>query len=230
MNQLNKKFLLSLLCTFSFCTFFTEAQAQNTAAIVAPKKVEASNTNSSNTDPSEVIRVAIEDVLATMRSNEALYRDHPQQLRSIVEKTVLPYLNITRMAQLSMGKNWKLADATQKESIVREFQAYLIRSYINTLYNYRSTKPIMLSRADNGEDKTTLKVSVENDQHKTVVLFLRLEKKQSQWQIVDINVEGVSLVITARSLFDEDISKKGMNGFIQSLADENKKAALNDGK
>ena len=132
------------------------------------------------------------------------------------------------MAKLALGKNWKSATPQQQATIVREFQIYLMRSYVRTLYSYRYVKPEILSREDSGADKTVLKVSVKNERGSTVSLLLRLEKNENRWQILDINAEGISLVVTARGLFNDEISKKGLDGFIQSLIEQNKKASLND--
>ena len=202
----------------------TELAAQTAAPSVAAK--EAAQTQSG--DATEVIRVAIEDVLSTMRENEALYGKNPQKLQTIIEKTALPYLSIQHMAKLSLGKNWKSATPQQQATIVREFQIYLMRSYVRTLYSYRYVKPEILSREDSGTDKTVLKVSVKNERGSAVSLLLRLEKNENRWQILDINAEGISLVVTARGLFNDEISKKGLDGFIQSLIEQNKKASLND--
>jgi phospholipid transport system substrate-binding protein len=202
----------------------TELAAQTTAPAVVAKGTAQTQSG----DASEVIRVAIEDVLSTMRENEALYGNNPQKLQAIIEKTALPYLSIQHMAKLALGKNWKSATPQQQATIVREFQIYLMRSYVRTLYSYRYVKPEILSREDSGTDKTVLKVSVKNERGSTVSLLLRLEKNENRWQILDINAEGISLVVTARGLFNDEITKKGLDGFIQSLIEQNKKASLND--
>jgi phospholipid transport system substrate-binding protein len=162
-----------------------------------------------------------------MRDHEALYLNDPKKLQEMIEKTALPYLSIKHMAKLALGKNWSSATPQQQDSIVHEFQIYLMRSYVRTLYSYRYVKPEILSREDSGTDKTVLKVSVKNERGNTVSLMLRLEKNDSRWQILDISAEGISLVVTARGLFNDEISKKGMDGFIQSLIEQNKKANLN---
>jgi phospholipid transport system substrate-binding protein len=68
---------------------------------------------------------------------------------------------------------------------------------------------------------------VKNDRGEPVILFLRLEIHNGNWKIVDINVEGVSLVITARGIFDEEINQIGIDAFLKSMTAQNDKAALN---
>lgn len=203
-------------------------QAQNAPSANRQAAAAKANAQAQSDDPAEVIKAATENVLSIMRNNEALYHENPEQLSRAVEKSVLPYLNVARMAQLSMGPHWKLADQTQRTTIIREFQTYLIHAYINTLFLYRNTKLELVSRDDKAKDKTLLKTRVKNEQGKAVNLFLRVEKDDDQWQILDVNVEGVSLITTAKDLFDDEIKKTGVSGFIESLIQQNKKASFGD--
>lgn len=223
MNNFINVVRIALLSALIFGTSATELVAQTTAPAAQTKGAQTQGG-----DATEVIRVAIDDVLSTMRANEALFANDPKKLQEMIEKTALPNLSIKHMAKLALGKNWNSATPQQQETFVHEFQTYLLRSYIRTLYSYRYVKPEILSRDDVGADKTVLKVSVKNERGNTVSLLLRLEKNDGRWQILDISAEGISLVVTARGLFNDEITKKGMDGFIQSLIEQNKKASLND--
>lgn len=177
-------------------------------------------------DPAAVMKVAIDDVLAQLKNHEALYKDDPQQLRATIATTVLPHFNVARIAQLALAQHWRNTTAPQREAYVREFQRYLIRTYTETLYIYRNTKPEMLGAHYNDKDnqKATLKMRASNENGEPVILFLRLELKDGDWKIVDINVEGVSLVITTRGVFDEEIKKSGLDAFLKNLAEKNNRA------
>ena len=177
-------------------------------------------------DPAVVMKVAIDDVLAQLKSHEALYKDNPQQLRVMVADTVLPYFNVARIAQLALAQHWRSTTAPQRDAYVREFQRYLIRTYTETLFIYRNAKPEMLGTHYNDKDnhKATLKLRATNEKGEPVILFLRLELKDDNWKVVDINVEGVSLVITTRGVFDEEIKKVGLDTFLINLAEKNNRA------
>jgi phospholipid transport system substrate-binding protein len=189
------------------------------------------NKNSQTADPVTMLQIAIEDVLAELKTHEALYQSDPEQLRSIVAKSALPNINMTRVAQLALGKHWRNATVQQREIFVREFQRYLIRSYTNTLYLYRDSKLEILGNDDKANDtqanRATIKVRVKNDRGQNVLIFFRLEFYNENWKIVDINVEGVSLLTTIRGTFDGEINKIGLDSFLKNLTEENDKSAQN---
>lgn len=197
-----------------------------------PTMAQAKETTEQIADPVAVMQVVIEDVLTQLKTHETLYKTDPEQLRKIVANSALPNLYIKRMAQLALAKHWQTASAQQREQYVNEFQRYLIRSYTNTLYLYRNTKPEIIGSTNKDSknkdhNKSTLKVRVKNDRGETVILLLRLEFHNNQWKIVDVNAEGVSLVVIARSAFDEEIKRIGLDAFLKNLTAQNNQAALN---
>lgn len=207
---------------------FKKILAQVLLAIVSVFFVSAAASDSVSSDPEALMRVAIGDVLKVLQQHEALYTSNPQQLRDKVEQAALPYFNVTRMAQLALAKHWRTASAAQRDIYLREFKTYLIRSYTKTLYLYRNTQAEIIGRDDKGADKTTVKVRVKNERGEAVILFLRLEQFAGEWKVLDINVEGISLVVTARGVFDDAINKQGLEGFLQDMIAQNKKAAGNE--
>ena len=227
MNKLPANLITIIFYAFA-CTIFSGMAIQASAQTGVQADAERNHPQAVAADPADVIRVAIGEVMSAMRNNEKLYKDNPDEFQEIVGKIALPYLSIPHMAQLSMGKNWRGMSDEQRVTIIKEYQTYLIRSYTNTLFLYRYTKPEVINRTDNGDNKTVLKVSVKNELGNVISLFIRLEKNDNHWQILDVSVEGVSLVITSRGQFDDEISKKGIDGFIQSFSEQNKKATPGD--
>ncbi len=214
--------------TARFLSFFTGL----IFLFFVPHLIQAKDSVSSQTtNPESVIGIAIEDVLAQLKANEDLYRSDPEMLRRLVAKSALSSFNVMRMSQLAMAKHWRRASKQQREIFVQEFQRYLIRSYTNTLFSYRDAKPQILGSSDNGkgksDNKTILKIRVKNDRNQDVTLFLRLEFDGDSWKIIDINVEGVSLIVTIRSAFDGEIEKIGIDAFLINLIDQNNKAMQN---
>jgi phospholipid transport system substrate-binding protein len=212
---LNNYLRLSFLVAHSifFCSFSMLSQAADKADVIE--------------DPAKSMQIVIEHVLSQLKTHQSLYNTDPQALRNLVEKSALPNLHIHRMAQLALGKHWQTASEHQRQTYVYEFQRYLIRSYTNTLYLYRNTKPEIIGNQNGTNKKTTLKVNVQNERGQNVILLLRLELDNHRWKIVDVKAEGLSLVVIARSAFDEEISRTDINAFLKNLTQQNNQAEEN---
>lgn len=177
-------------------------------------------------DPSSTMDAAIGQVLALMRDNEKLYAEQPAAFNQKVADAALPYLAIERMAMLAMATHWRAASDAQKAEVVAEFKDFLLRTYTRTLFVYRNAQPQIVSTQDSGKGRSNLKIVVRDEAGQRVNVLLRLElSKANQWQLIDVVVEGVSMVVTVRGQFDGDIKKLGMDGFIANLKAQNRAAA-----
>jgi phospholipid transport system substrate-binding protein len=65
---------------------------------------------------------------------------------------------------------------------------------------------------------------------KPVLIDYAMRKTDKGWKIYDIVVEGVSLVLTYRSEFDQVVKQEGIDGLIKRLAQKNTPAGVGGSK
>jgi phospholipid transport system substrate-binding protein len=61
---------------------------------------------------------------------------------------------------------------------------------------------------------------------KPVPIDYQMRKTDGGWKIYDITVEGISLVLTYRSEFDQVVKQEGIDGLIKRLASKNEPAKV----
>lgn len=191
--------------------------------LTTPMLINATETAESK--PSDLVKSAVNEITAELRANSDRYKDSPKQLQAMVEQQASTYFNFQRMTQIAAAKYWRDASDAQKTALIHEFKTQLIRSYAYTLFNYRNATAEIISEELNDKGRVMVKLRVRNERGEPTLLFLLMEKSQQRWQIIDVNVEGVSIVITARSRFSEEITNKGLDGLIESLRAENQRLA-----
>lgn len=174
--------------------------------------------------PAELVKSVFAEFSKDVLKDEALYANNSRKLEELADKRLSPYFNFHRMTQIAMARFWRQASQEQKAALSKEFKAQLLRSYSKTLYSYRRSVPEVLDEQVLSDKRRILKVKVNSDKGETVQLFLRFEKHSEGWQIVDVNVDGVSIVIVARGQFSEKIASSGIDGLIASLRKENQQA------
>ena len=128
-----------------------------------------------------------------------------------------------RITQLAMGKNWSLAGPEQKKSLVREFRTLLVRTYSNSLTNYRDevikVTPTSVSPQDT---RATVKTQViQGGGKQPVPIDYSMERKGNNWKVYDVTVAGVSLVTNYRGTFNNQVRDGGVDGLITALVEKN---------
>ncbi len=146
-----------------------------------------------------------------------------KRLSDLVDTTIMPNVNFERMTALAVGRSWRQATPEQQKRLMTEFRILLLRTYAGALSAVKDQSVRMKPfRADASETDVVVRTEIVPKRGDTIQLDYRVEKAGSAWKIYDLNVLGVWLVETYRNQFAQEVSNKGIDGLIQSLADKNK--------
>jgi phospholipid transport system substrate-binding protein len=173
--------------------------------------------------PDEFIRTLSTQIIDRIKADTDLRNGDLRKLSQFVDETVLPNVNFERMTALAVGRNWRQATPEQQKQLMTEFRALLTRTYAGALSSVKDqsvrVKPM---RAGADDTDVIVRSEIVQSRGEPIQLDYRLEKAGGGWRIYDLNVVGVWLVETYRNQFSQEISAKGIDGLIKSLADRNK--------
>lgn len=176
-----------------------------------------------NASPDALIRNTVDEVVAVLKQDDGIREGNQDKVLGLIREKILPHFNFTRMTQLAMGKNWSLAGPEQKKSLVREFRTLLVRTYSNSLTNYRDevikVTPTSVSPQDT---RATVKTQViQGGGKQPVPIDYSMERKGNNWKVYDVTVAGVSLVTNYRGTFNNQVRDGGVDGLITALVEKN---------
>ncbi len=173
--------------------------------------------------PDGIIRRTVDEVTEILRKDDGIKAGDQDRILALIKDKILPHFSFPRMTQLAMGKNWAKASNEQKKALVNEFRALLVRTYSNSLTNYRDAViKIEQTTIDPAATRATVKAKVmQGNGQQPVPIDYSMEKTASGWKVYDVTVAGVSLVINYRGTFDSQIRDGGVEGLIASLSEKN---------
>lgn len=175
--------------------------------------------------PDALIKRLSTEVLGSIKSDKDVQSGNINKVMALVDSKIMPNVDFNRMTASAVGRNWRQATPEQQARLKEEFKTLLVRTYSGALSQVKdqsiSIKPMRSSPADT-EVTVRSEVLGRGD---PVQLDYRMEKSSSGWKIYDLNVLGVWLIETYRTQFAQEISAKGVDGLIASLAERNKSNA-----
>jgi len=173
--------------------------------------------------PDALIRNTVDEVVAVLNQDNGIREGNQDKVLGLIREKILPHFNFTHMTQLAMGRNWSLAGPEQKKSLVREFRTLLVRTYSNSLTNYRDEVIKVIPTSVNPQDtRAIVKTQViQGGGKQPVPIDYSMEKKGNNWKVYDVTVAGVSLVINYRSTFNSQVRNGGVDGLITALVEKN---------
>ena len=172
--------------------------------------------------PDQLVQKVTEDVLASVKSDKQLAAGDRQKALKLAEEKVLPHIDFAEATRLAVGRAWSQATPPQKQQLVDEFRRMLVRTYSNSIESYQGqTMKVLPSRGKQDPEDTTVRAQFVRAGGKPLPIEFQMRKTDKGWKIYDIVVEGVSLVLTYRSEFDQVVRQDGIEGLIKRLAQKN---------
>lgn len=148
------------------------------------------------------------------------------RLIALVDKTVVPHLDMPRIAKIVLGKYSRRVDKAQFAAFTDEFQALLVKTYASSLQRI-SGKDIQImpaKYASNGTASVQMNV-VRADERPVKVTFVT-HNRNGPWLVYDIRIEGISLVTNYRSEFANLIAQGGFDSLMEQLRSRNRQPKL----
>jgi len=179
--------------------------------------------------PDQIVRQTITGVLEQLTKNKKEYQADHKKLFAMVDERILPYFDFKKMSQLVLGLNWRSANDQQRENFVSEFKQLLVRTYAIALLNYTNQTLEYLPYTGEPTDKVvTVKVNIkQGGGSPDIPVYSQFYNGKNGWKVIDISIEGISLVTNYRNVYNDTIKKEGLDKLIQSIAESNKKATDN---
>jgi len=163
-------------------------------------------------DAEEVLKGKLEAVILVLEKNAL---NEETKKKEIVE-IVTPMFNFSLMSKLTLGKkHWPGFTKEQKERFTELFTKRLKDSYLDKMLLYTDEKIEYEAPVQVGK-KVQIPTILTSKDNKISMRY-KLYKSKQGWRIYDIEIQGVSLISTYRSQFDEILRKKTVDDLLAKL-------------
>ena len=159
-------------------------------------------------DAEEIVKSKLDAVFAVLQK-----KDLDQQMKKKeVNEIVTPMFDFGLMAKLTLGKkNWPNLSQEKKEKFTQLYINLLRTSYLDKLALYTDEKVIFEPPAQ-VKNKVHIPTQLISKDRKTSILY-KLYKLSDDWKVYDLEIQGVSIIRSYKSQFDEILQ----NGTIDDL-------------
>jgi len=172
--------------------------------------------------PNEFVAAVAQQALTKLKADEAARAGNTARVNELIDEYLLPYVDFERTTRLSAGRYWRQATPAQQMALMAAFRGTLIRTYGSALGNIDASTDIRILpfRGASGSEATDVVVHTQvlpKANAQPVAVDFRLIKNPVGWQIYDVNVEGIWLILNYRNQFAEQIHRSGIDGLIAAL-------------
>ena len=158
--------------------------------------------------PTEALKPTLNGIMSILSNSDLAGNKHKLQRRSKIMDVAEQGFDFQEMSKRVLGRTWKKIDGQQREHFVGLFTKLLENVYIGKLEGYSGQEIIYKDERVKGK-RAAVSTVVQNQGKLIPVNYIMLEKS-GNWQVYDINIEGVSLLRNYREQFKSIIRKKSL--------------------
>lgn len=151
--------------------------------------------------PEGLIRRTVDEVFAILKdpalAGKGRRADRLAALRIVADRT----FDWPEMARASLGAPWRSLDADKRRRFVDIFKDVLAARYMDDINRFQGTETVSVDGSSQDGDDTLVRTTLVTGSRERVPMDYRLRATGGRWSIVDISIEGVSLVNHYRKTF-----------------------------
>jgi len=140
---------------------------------------------------------------------------------SEIESLAYEIFDFTTMSKLVLARNWKKMDKAKRKEFVVEFKRHLSRTYGTRLDRYEQEEVDVYGAQVEVRNDVSVKTRILGGQFDGAEISYRLRNRRDEWKIIDVVIEGVSLVSNYRSQFKEVLNGGSIEDLLARLRDKN---------
>ena len=182
-----------------------------------PLTIAADGEDALVAEPTKIIDEAAQKIVAVLARTE-----EPAEVRiGEIEEIAYEIFDFTTMSKLVLARNWRKLDKEKRAEFVREFRTHLSRTYGTRLDNFSDIGVDVYGAQIEVRNDVTVKSRVVGGQFDGSELAYRMRNRKEEWKIIDVVIEGVSLVSNYRSQFATVLNGGTIDDLITKLKDKN---------
>ena len=186
---------------------------------------------SANDDPKVLLETVAHDMITALNDNREQIKKDPRITQKLIEEKLLPHLDFITASKYVLGNHWDSASKKQKIGFIKAFRKLLLNFYSSALTEYLNSHDSKLDPgimsffdpADPSAKQLLMRSEVKPKSGKPIPVNYKMHNTRKGWKIIDVSVEGVSVITTYKTSFASEITQSGLDALIASLETRNSK-------
>ncbi len=177
--------------------------------------VSMGGTGSAEPTPTSSVKSTIDEVLAVLSDKAMKTPEKQTERRAKLEEIIGGRFDYEEMAKRTLPTQWKSLKTEQQKEFVSLFQQFLANSYVGNVDGY-SGEQVEYGKERLKGDFAEVQTKVVSPKVQ-IPLDYRLLKKNGEWRVYDVVIDGVSLMKNYRGQFARIIDSDSFETLLEKL-------------
>jgi phospholipid transport system substrate-binding protein len=169
------------------------------------------------TDPGKDPRAFVDslgaNVLAILKSPNITMAERQQRFRDLFHRA----FDVPKIGRFVIGRYWNRASPEEQAKYLEVFGSYVSTIYAGQFSQYQGESFKTTGARQIGDGESVVQSEIVRAGNPSIQVGFRVDGSSGPLKIVDVTVEGVSLIVTKRDEFGSVLSQEGISGVIKRM-------------
>jgi len=170
-------------------------------------------------EPTEKIKQTTDKLVAILSDESLKSPEKRAEKKKRIREVVDERFDWEAFSRRSLGRHWKKMTKEEKKTFVSLFGEILESAYMARVGDYSGEKMSFVEESVDGK-YALVQAKIMTEKYGEIPVKYRVRKKENDWLIYDISVQGVSLVNNYRSQFNNILTKSSPHELIKRLQEK----------
>lgn len=155
--------------------------------------------------PQQLIEDNVAALMQKLDGRKDYYAEHESELESLVDDSLDDVADFRYIGASVMGRYFSNASPEQRSRFVDTFRKTLIETYAKGLvtFDYRDIRVLDNDSEQRYEDQASVDMEVVSSNGDVYPVVYTLHKRDGEWRVINVIVNGINLGLTFRNQFDQ---------------------------
>lgn len=141
--------------------------------------------------------------------------------RSRIEELASSHFHFETVSKYVVTRYWKSFSDAEKTEFVEVFKTFLSRTYGDRIERYQDEKVKIVGERPEGRADVVVMTRIVGGTYDDAEVDYRLREIDGVWRVIDVKIEGISLVMNYRDQFKSFLSRGGAAALLEALRKKN---------
>ncbi len=165
----------------------------------------------------DVVSIALAKVMEVLEDVDAPSENRRERITEIA----YAHFDFRTMSKLVVARPWRNFSKQQRAEFVPAFKTLLARSYGRRLERYQETRVEVVGEVVESRGDVTVQSQIVGGQFDGATMNYRMRSKTGEWLVIDVIIEGISLVSNFRDQFKPIVASGGAVELLRQVHEKN---------
>ncbi len=167
----------------------------------------------SSAKPDQFIQGLADKAISVLSDKRGTFDDREKRLRTVLRDDFA----MKKIGRFAVGKHWRAMSIEQKRQYHELFEEWILKTYSIRLGGYSGETVNVIKTIKAGATDVFVRTRIDSRKRNSLMIDWRVRRVKNRFKIIDVVVEGVSMLVTQKAEFGAVIRERGVDGLINVL-------------